>query len=374
MRVGRIIAIVLLIAVVGFAATVWAYNRYVTYQSNLVAWPAKEVGDVNPRAWQPKDPRTIRILSLDGGGIRGLIALEVLRYLEEKSGKPIAELFDVIGGTSTGAIIGTQLVLADDQGKPRYKASDIIKIYDDQVARVFRRPWYHQLLTLDGLLGPRYANHHKVSLANELYADANFRDFLLPVMIPSYSVGKADLEMFNNWSPDYAEMFVAPLVSAATSGPTYFPAVELQLPSGSGIYMDGAVYGADPAQEILLHALEQYPNAEIVMVSLGTGIPDFALDAQAGERGGILTWAQPLMRIVVDGRGDLASTWLERFSKTEAGDGFFYYRFDTHVPSGAADFDNTAPEVVAYLTQTGQSLTQKSKQQLDEAIDRLTGS
>ncbi|MEM7026379.1 MAG: patatin-like phospholipase family protein, partial [Pseudomonadota bacterium] len=108
----RLIALVTLVVVIGFAALVWGYNRYIRYESSLDAWPAKEVGATAPRALQADHPGKIRILSLDGGGIRGLISLEILRHLEEATGKPIAELFDVVAGTSTGGIIGTQLLIA----------------------------------------------------------------------------------------------------------------------------------------------------------------------------------------------------------------------------------------------------------------------
>ncbi len=285
------LAVSLLVLLVGFAAAVWTYNRYVTYENRLVVWPAKEVGETGPRVWQPKNARSIRMLSLDSGGILGLISLEVLKYLEEKSGKPIAELFDVIGGISTGAIIGTQLVLADDQGRPKHKASDVIELYDDQVARVFKAPLYHQILTLGGLFGPRYVNRQRIALAAEVYADANFRDLLLPVMIPSYSIEKAGLQLFTNWSTEYAEMFVAPLVSAATSAPTYFPGVELDLPSGSGVYMDGGVFGADPAQSMFLHALEHFPEAGVVLVSLGTGILKPSVDSQTSTSPCRILWS-----------------------------------------------------------------------------------
>lgn len=374
MRPVRALVVGLLVVLFSFAAGVWAYNRFVTYESRLAAWPAKEVAPVGPRAWQPEHPGVIRILALDGGGIRGLISLEVLKYLEETTGKPTAELFDVIAGTSTGAIIATQLALADDQGKPKNSAADIIEIYDETVARVFQSPWYHPVLTLGGLLGPRYSNREKIALANELYADANFRDLLLPVMIPSYSVEKGDVHLFTNWSPDHAEMFVAPLIAAATSGPTFFPAVELQgLPEGAGAYMDGALLDLDPSQQILLHALEEFPDSEVVMVSIGTGRRNLGLSVQASERGGLMTWFKPLSLIAVDGRGELASIWLERYAKTQAGDGFTYYRFNTDLPAGGVSFDDTRPETVDQLRQLGKALTVTDKGKLDRAIEQLTG-
>lgn len=372
MRRSRVLGMGVLVLLAGLLAAMWAYNRFVIYESQLAAWPAKEVGDVSPRAWRPARPGLVRILALDGGGIRGLITLQVLKHLEETTGKPVAELFDVIAGTSTGAIIATLLVLSDDQGKPKHSAAELVDLYEDASRRVFQSTWYHRLLTLGGLLGPRYSNHDKIALADELYADANFRDLLLPVVVPSYSVEKGDLHLFTNWAPDHAEMLIAPLITAATSGPTYFPAVELNgLPQGAGAYMDGAVLDLDPAQEVLLYALQEFPEDDIVMVSIGTGDPNFGLTRQEGERGGLMSWLLPLERIAIDGRGELASTWLERYAKTAAGDGFTYFRFDTALPAGVGPLDDTSPEMVARLKQLGIDLVDTNKDRLDQALGLL---
>ena len=56
----------------------------------------------------------IRLLSIDGGGMRGILPLLVLRYLESVSAKPAIEMFDFIAGTSTGAIIAAGLTAAAD--------------------------------------------------------------------------------------------------------------------------------------------------------------------------------------------------------------------------------------------------------------------
>jgi predicted acylesterase/phospholipase RssA len=373
MRWLRVLEIGVLVVVIGMGAAMWAYHHLVTYQSRLDAWPAKEVGDVSPRVWQPAKPGAVRILALDGGGIRGLITLHVLKQLEETTGKHAVELFDVIAGTSTGAIIATLLATADDQGKPKYSAADLIDLYEEASKRVFQATWYHRLLTLNGVLGPRYSNAQKIDLANELYADANFRDLLLPVVVPSYEVEQGELKLFVNWSPEQAEMLIAPLITAATSGPTFFPAVELAgLPQGAGAYMDGAVLDLDPAQEVLLYALQEFPQDHIVMVSIGTGDPGFGLSLQESERGGLLDWLLPLERIAIDGRGELASTWLERYAKTKAADNFSYFRFDTELPSSIGPLDDVSPDNIAQLKQLGIDLATKSKDQLGQASELLT--
>src|SRR5215471_1531222 len=84
-------------------------------------------------------PGPKRILSLDGGGVRGAISIGFLERLEktiaEIEGRPtlLCDWFDLIGGTSTGAIIAAALALG-------FSATDIRKFYHDLAQRVFRRP------------------------------------------------------------------------------------------------------------------------------------------------------------------------------------------------------------------------------------------
>mmetsp|Transcript_17871 Transcript_17871/g.15622 ORF Transcript_17871/g.15622 Transcript_17871/m.15622 type:complete len:88 (-) Transcript_17871:1101-1364(-) len=76
---------------------------------------------------QKGKPR-VRLLCIDGGGIRGVIPLRILHEIEEKVGKPIHEIFDVIVGTSTGGFITTMLTFPM-KGDKILAAKDITKLY-----------------------------------------------------------------------------------------------------------------------------------------------------------------------------------------------------------------------------------------------------
>jgi uncharacterized protein len=78
-----------------------------------------------------------KVLSIDGGGLRGIIPAMVLAEIEERTGRPIAETFDLIAGTSTGGILALGLTMPGDGGKPRYTAKELIRIYEEQGARIF---------------------------------------------------------------------------------------------------------------------------------------------------------------------------------------------------------------------------------------------
>ncbi len=99
-------------------------------------------------------PATWRILSIDGGGIRGIIPAIILASIEERTGKPISELFDLIAGTSTGAILALGLTKPNASGKPEFTAQRIGELYEEEIPNIFRNPqsWW-------GISSLRNSNH-----------------------------------------------------------------------------------------------------------------------------------------------------------------------------------------------------------------------
>ena len=87
----------------------------------------------------------VSILSIDGGGIRGIIPATFLIEFEKRTGKPICELFDLIAGTSTGGILAAALTLPNSLGKPEYSAEQVHSAYLEYSGTIFHRsmgrPW-----------------------------------------------------------------------------------------------------------------------------------------------------------------------------------------------------------------------------------------
>jgi patatin-like phospholipase/acyl hydrolase len=82
---------------------------------------------------------TARVLSIDGGGIRGIIPAIVLKRLEELTGRPTSDMFDLLTGTSTGGIIALALTFpSSDGGGPRYSAADLVQLYESKGPDIFR--------------------------------------------------------------------------------------------------------------------------------------------------------------------------------------------------------------------------------------------
>src|SRR3954463_2533024 len=97
------------------------------------------------------------LLALDGGGIRGVIPARALQRIEERMGRPISELFDMVAGTSTGGILALGLTAPAPGGGPRFAASDLLALYMEHGREIFPDSLYLRVRTLAGLADPRYS-------------------------------------------------------------------------------------------------------------------------------------------------------------------------------------------------------------------------
>jgi patatin-like phospholipase/acyl hydrolase len=93
----------------------------------------------------------IKILSIDGGGIRGIIPALVLDEIENRTGRPIAELFDLVAGTSTGGILALGLTIPKAARAQLYTARTLAEMYEREGARIFSRPLLRGVFAFDNL-------------------------------------------------------------------------------------------------------------------------------------------------------------------------------------------------------------------------------
>lgn len=224
---------------------------------------------------------TKRILSVDGGGIYGLIPALVLTEIERRSGRPCAKLFDLIAGTSTGGIIACGLAA----GLP---AASLALLYHDHGAEIFRVGLRGKVEALDGLAAPKYSASALERLLAEALGDKLLSDAAVPLLVPAT---KCDQEagpyFFKSWQgPNFRLRDVARATSAA---PIYFPPAMISPIDGTPmICIDGGLHSNDPEDWAVLEASRIWPGEDIAAVSLGTGYEP--LDIEAGKGWGGIDW------------------------------------------------------------------------------------
>jgi uncharacterized protein len=96
-----------------------------------------------------------KVLSIDGGGIKGIIPAMILAEIERRAEKRIAEVFDLVAGTSTGGILALGLTKPGQDGGPEYSAKKLIDLYETEGGKIFDRSVWHRLHSV-GCLAEKY--------------------------------------------------------------------------------------------------------------------------------------------------------------------------------------------------------------------------
>lgn len=236
----------------------------------------------------PKD-RLFRILSIDGGGIRGVFSAAYLAEMERRflGGRSIATCFDMIAGTSTGGIIA--LALAHGMS-----AREALQIYVDRGSRIFPglSGWRKWRRLLRWISRPK---HDQSVLRDELlliFGDKVLNDAATRLVVPSFEGRHGEPFLYKTpHHPDYQKdrhQRFAHVALHTSAAPSYYPAID-----NDGLFMiDGGIWANNPVMNALVDVLACYdvPRENIRILSLGTGETEFTL-GEAVRSGGVRHWA-----------------------------------------------------------------------------------
>lgn len=241
------------------------------------------------------DTEKFQILSLDGGGIRGLFSASVLAKLEDDLGISIVDHFDLIVGTSTGGLIALGLGIGMS---PR----ELVRFYVESGPKIFRRSF-----GLRSLTHWVYRKFPQVPLRDallECFQDKRLADSRTRLVIPSYNLGDDDVYLFK--TPHHARLkrdYKVPLWKvglATTAAPTYFPSFgELD----SLRLIDGGVWANNPTMVGIVEAVSllRVPLENISVLSIGTSDP-VRCRRRSLDWSGRLGWAKSAVDVVMRGQ------------------------------------------------------------------------
>ena len=247
-----------------------------------------------------------RVLSIDGGGVRGLVPALILAEIERQSGRPIYQQFDLVVGTSTGSILALGLTRprnADAQ-QPLFTAKDLVQLYRDQGTQVFPTS-FAVLRYLRRLFRPKFSPHGAEALYEKYFEDVRFHEALTNVAVPAYDIEESRRIWFRSYASAHGELLMRDLVRGATAAPTFFPPARFAVDTGvsaSGhvALVDGALFANNPTLDAYLMAQKLLTNQEdksLLLVSIGTGQSVRKHSFEEAWGWGVLGWMDPLLEI-----------------------------------------------------------------------------
>ncbi len=318
-----------------------------------------------------------KVLSIDGGGIRGVIPATVLAEIESRTQKRIAELFDLIAGTSTGGILALGLTRPGADGTPQYTAADLAKLYEREGSRIFDRPFWHSVGALGNLVGEKYPSDGIEAVLQQYFGDARLKDALTEVLVTSYELETREPWFFarhkareDEAASDFPMRFVARATSAA---PTYFEPEEVTTMRPHGGLVDGGVYANNPAMCAFVEMKKLDPeNEDILLVSLGTGEHTDAIHYANAKNWGLVNWAVPILDVVFDGVSDTVDHQMSVLCKESAAHDPRYFRFQTKLTNVTDAMDDASAANIAALKRKAQELIADKSAELDTVCRALT--
>ncbi|GER30867.1 patatin family protein [Striga asiatica] len=280
-----------------------------------------EENNNQPPNLQNQPPNTgnlITVLSIDGGGIRGIIPGVLLAYLEsqlqELDGESvrIADYFDVIAGTSTGGLVTCMLTAPDkNTNRPLYAAKDLVPFYLEHSPSIFpqpRDPFTGLMSKVKGFIGPKYDGKYLHALTRQMLGNTRLHETLTNVVITSFDIKKLQPAIFSSYTaPKDSAMdaLLSDICISTSAAPTFLPPHYFENKGTKFDLVDGGVVANNPTlvaiSEMTREAYNKNPDffpikpmdyGRFLVISLGTGARknEEKYDAKSAGQWGVFGW------------------------------------------------------------------------------------
>ncbi|MBW4683127.1 MAG: patatin-like phospholipase family protein [Microcoleus vaginatus WJT46-NPBG5] len=340
-----------------------------------------------------------RILSIDGGGIRGIIPGQVLVTLEEKiknrTGNPdarIADYFDLIAGTSTGGILTCIYLCPDKKNptRPRFTAKEAVDIYLHKGGQIFSAPFFKKLQSLAGITDEKYPSEPLERLLKDYFEDIKLSQLLKPCLITAYDIEERRARFFTQHDAikDLEQnYFVRDAARATSAAPTFFEVAKItSLASKSYPYIDGGVFANNPTLCAYAEArtkLQRKPTPEdpsggnpsakdMVVLSLGTGDIKESYSYPQAKDWGKIQWVNPIINIIMTGVAETVHfQLLQVFDTIKNPEQYLRINADLGKNSQLAQMDNVSEDNLKDLRKVANNTASENSEKLDRFIDYL---
>uniref|UniRef100_A0A0E0M240 Patatin n=1 Tax=Oryza punctata TaxID=4537 RepID=A0A0E0M240_ORYPU len=340
----------------------------------------------------------ITVLSIDGGGIRGIIPAVVLTFLESELQKldgeeaRIADYFDVIAGTSTGGLVTAMLAAPNTKRRPLFAAKDIKAFYMNHAPKIFpqlRGPFGRMMRMFRSMSGPSYDGKHLHEVVREKLGSTRLHHTLTNVVIPTFDIKRLQPTIFSSYEVkkkknNTMDALLSDICISTSAAPTYLPAHFFRTEDFHGNIkefnlIDGGVAANNPALvaigEVSKQIFKQNPDffpikpmdyGRFLVISLGTGSPkiEAKYNAQKAKSWGVLDWllvggSTPLVDIFTQASADMVDIHIAAVFKVLHSEQNYLRIQDDTLQGALASVDVATRDNLEKLANVGEMLLNK---------------
>jgi|21_taG_2_1085346.scaffolds.fasta_scaffold05487_6 patatin-like phospholipase/acyl hydrolase len=320
----------------------------------------------------------LKVLSIDGGGIRGIVPGTIMVEAEREFGIKVADYFDLIAGTSTGGILTCAYLCPSDTDatKPKFTAEEVVGLYFNKGKQIFDDPFMHKLSSVWGIISAKFPERGIDEALKEYFGEVWLSQLLKPTVITSYDITNRNGHFFAQHDAKEKEAydFLIREVSRATSAaPTYFNCAHVKNKLGDSFTLvDGGVFVNNPAMCAYAEIRDGFKNVDgapaaakdMKILSLGTGFTKKHYLYRQARKWGMAQWVRPVIDIMMSGSVEVDDFYLKRIFETTENPAQ-YIRINSKMPGDVdPEMDNVTPANMAALKKLGEKLFQDNKEAL----------
>lgn len=337
----------------------------------------------------------IRILSLDGGGIRGIITCVILKYIEEQIQKidhPDAKLgdyFDLVAGSSTGGLLTSILLFPNKSNKAHFSVQAALDLYAKKGDSIFDVSFWESIINPFGWFSEKISEKNLEKQLDEVFGNLELKKLIKPCLITSYDINQRKAKFFcSHEAQNPLENFYVKDVCRATSAaPTYFEPSKIKSHYGQEFTLiDGGVYANNPAlcayaearkiafSKILTNPEKKdYPDInDMMIVSVGTGEVLKSYNYEKFSNAGKIKWIAPLIDILLSSNAETVNYHLSKMYETLGPrNQKNYYRLMPQLRNASPEMDDTSKENIFELIQAGMYYVDNNREKLNEIAKKL---
>ena len=322
----------------------------------------------------------VTILSIDGGGIRGFLPARVLQEVRRRLNiagerRPFSDLFDLMAGTSTGALIALALSLRNREGGERFTAAQIVDLYERRGTEIFPPSFRSALHTAVQAFRHKYSAEPFERLLLDLFGNESLHRAATNLLVTSFDTEAMQPHCMKrrpnrgDWAddPDY---YMRDAARASAAAPTYFPPAHIS-PIGDEAkkfsLIDGAVFANNPSGLAYVESTKIFPTeSDFLVFSLGTGDPQQGYRYEEVHSWGYLEWVNPMKgfpigTIMSAGQSEAVSHQLKRMS------GVRYIRLNVPLNGCAIAMDDASKKNLSCLARLADGMIEH----FDGAIEEV---
>ena len=335
------------------------------------------------------DKKKVRILSIDGGGIRGILPGVILARLElklqEKTNNNelrLADMFDFVAGTSTGGILGLTYLFPDETGKKsKFTAQDAVNLYLDRGDEIFDISFGQKLKSLKGVIDEKYSADEIEEALLDNFADTKLVELLKPCLITAYDIRNRNAFFFRQHKAnhDINNFKVRDVARATSAAPTYFEAARIKNDLGNPYpLVDGGLFANNPTlcaySEVRSMNIKgiKFPSAkDMFIVSIGTGSIKKSYPYKAAKDWGQLEWIKPVIDIMMSGNSETVHYHLRQiFDTLSKQDKADYYRLEPSLGTANNEMDDASTENLKALEDA--AIAYISNNDINKKLDEIS--